>query len=105
VLDSFTRASTWKDRPLERKGEGPLVLETEGKETCGEKAVLGVYLYSVELWASKWDWRVGKEIEEMKGCAGGECEPVRKAGLKGNGSGTEEQGSGCQQNLCYQPQC
>lgn len=54
------------------------------------------------LLASEWDWREGKEME---GCAGGEGEPVRNAGLEGNGSGTGEQGSGCQQNLCYQPQC
>lgn len=39
-LHSFTRASTWKDQPRERKGEGKL--ETEEKESWVERTVHGV---------------------------------------------------------------
>lgn len=56
------------------------MLETEGKETLGERVVLGVSLSSVGLWVSEWGWRVGKELKGMEGCAGGENEAVRKAG-------------------------
>lgn len=38
------------------------------------------------LWESEEGWRVGKELEGMEGCAGGEGGDVKKAGL---GSGIE----------------
>lgn len=58
------------------------MLESEGKETWGERTVRLVSLYSVGLWESEWGWRVGKELE---GCAGGEDGDVRRAGLEGIG--------------------